>query len=503
MVRKGVFVAFWLLFLVANLLATDCRQVVIMHTTDLHGKFTDADSGQEFSWLRAATVIRQLRERYGDDQCLLVDCGDNTVGSLATVLTKGEAAMTAILEMKVDAWIPGNHEFDYGVDQFKRFVKLAGDRAICGNLSVEGMEPMQPWRIFQKNGVKIAVIGATAAFTRHWLLGDEARQVQDVSAVIALRKILPQVVEAKPDLIVLAIHQGWFEVPDKRGVNEVSEIAWAFPEIDLILGGHSHRTIAGRRIGHRTWYVQPGCHGKYVGVVTAKLDVENHKLIEIGSRILEIDQTYQEDQALRDALGDVLARAEAERNRVVVESLPKAISSYGRPGVGCGTSELICRAIGRFTGADVVLHGRLSRKSLLAGPVAIGDLFELVPYENRIVTAEITLDDLQEIVAEQWRFKNHYSFSGLLGAILDVQKDGEWAKVVSLETMSLNSSRRIKLALNSHTAAGSGRFLKLREILDRPTSNTTILQTTTRDVLESFLRTDQSTWQPKTYYRTR
>ena len=458
-----------------------------MQTTDMHGVFEDGDSPLAGSWLRLATAVKGWRQREGEEKCILIDCGDNTQGTLTAALSRGMAGIVPLRIMKYDAWVPGNHELDYGVKRFGELTDVVNDIVLCGNLHIKGKEPFPAWRMIERNGVKVAVIGASASYAKHWLLAEEYEKLHVEKAFQTLERILPQVHQAKPDVIVLAAHQAWFEGSDTRGVNEISTIAKCFPEIDVILGAHSHRLLAGQRIGRRSWYMQPGSHAEYLGVVRVTVDTKRHAVVAVEGKTQVMTADYAEDDELREALSDYFKASKAERERVIEGSLGRPVKAYGRPGVSCETSELICRALAEANGADVVLHGRLSKKDLPVGQVTAQDLFELVPYENSIVTAEVTRDELAAIVAEQWRHKTHYSFCGLWGADAKVGKNAENASITALWKGEWPASGRVKLALNNHTAAGSGRFTVLRGILDKPecrTRDTTIM---TRDAVEAYL----------------
>ena len=465
----------------------ELRDVVIMQTTDMHGVFEEEDDSQQNgSWLRIATMVKRIRQRE-EGKCILVDCGDNAQGTLATALSRGMAGIIPLKTMKYDAWVPGNHELDYGVERFGELAEAVNDIVLCGNLYIKGKEPFPAWRMIERNGVKVAVIGMSASYAKHWLLADEYEKLHVEKAFEALERILPQVHQAKPDAIVLAAHQAWFEGSDTRGVNEISTIAKSFPEIDVILGAHSHRLLPGQRLGRRSWYMQPGCHGEYLGVVRVTVDTERHAVVAIEGDMRAVTADVAEDDELRTALADWLEAAKTERNRLIKGSLARPVKSYGRPGVSCETSELICRALAEATGADVVLHGRLSKADLPAGRVTGQDLFDLVPYENSIVTAEVTREELAAIVAEQWRHKTHYSFCGLWGADAKVGKSAETASITALWKGEWPKNGRVKLALNNHTAAGSGRFTVLRGILDKPECHTTDTKIMTRAAVEAYL----------------
>ena len=84
-------------------------------------------------------------------------------------------------------------------------------------------------------------------------------------------------------MIVLAIHQAWTESPDPRNVNEVLDIIADFPEIDLVLGGHTHRRFPGDKISQSTWYVQAGHAAQCLGGVKADFDKKTKKLKKISS----------------------------------------------------------------------------------------------------------------------------------------------------------------------------------------------------------------------------
>ncbi len=484
---RRVFV--WLVFslLLTWSLTADLRDVVIMQTTDMHGVFEEEDSPQPGSWLRIATMVKKWRQSEGAEKCLLIDCGDNAQGSLATALSKGMAGIVPLKTMKYDAWIPGNHELDYGVERFGELAEAVNDIVLCGNLYIKGKEPFPAWRLFERNGVKIAVIGVSASYTKNWLLADEYDKLRVEKGFQTLERILPQVHQIKPDVIVLAAHQAWFEGSDTRSVNEISTIAKCFPEIDVILGAHSHRLLPGQRLGRRSWYMQSGCHGEYLGVVRVTVDTERHAVVAVEGNIQSVTADVAEDEELRTALAGYLDVAKKERNRLIKGSLASPVKAYGRPGVSCQTSELICRALAEATGAIVVLHGRLSKKDLPAGHVTGQDLFELVPYENSIVTAEVTREELAAIVAEQWRNKTHYSFCGLWGADVKIGKNAESAMITALWKGEWPANGRVKLALNNHTAAGSGRFTVLRGILDKPECHTIDTKIMTRDAVEAYL----------------
>jgi len=418
----------------------------------------------------------------------LIDCGDMVQGTLAASLSNGMAGMTALHLLGYDVFVPGNHEFDFGLNGFRMFTRDAGEMLLCGNLSLKGEAPFPAWRMFERDGVRIAVIGLAPSFLNAWLLPVEADRLVIVSGTSLLKKVLPDILAAKPDAIVVATHQGWFYGGDKRGVNEVNEMAESFPEIDLILGGHTHRLITGTRIGSRTWYCQAEAHASRIGVITLTVDTERHAVTCVSSMTMPVEASAADDKALSEGLGPFLKQEAHEWKRRIDGRLGETVKSSGIPGVSCGTSELLSQAIAWYTKAEVAFHGRLSKKDLPKGILDGADLYMLVPYDNRLVVAELTQDELEAITAEQMQWKSHYAYSPIWGARMRCKKDSCTMIGLGKDGTRLPlPGQRITVVFNNHTAAGSGRFTVLRKILEQPESKTRLLDVSVRKVVEEYI----------------
>lgn len=479
----------FLLLLVATSLFADIREIHILQTADIHTQFLPTTHGTG-GLLAAATVIQQARERCGTQNTLLIDCGDTTQGTLAASLTRGQAGIIPLHALNYDAWVPGNHEFDYGLPAFLDFMRQTSDIALCANLTVQGHPPFTPWKLFTRNGVNIAVIGLTSSYMKNWLLPDTAAHITIHHYRTLLTQLLADIRPHRPHAIIIAAHQGWQPGTDARGVNNINDIARQFPEICLILGAHTHRPFPGNAIGHGTWYLQPPAHANAIGLATITVDTEAHKVLTVSSTLLPVDRDTPPDAKLEQALQPVLQLEKHERQRRLNASLAKAIPARGTPGSSCATAELIARAIAHATGADIVFHGKLSNHELPAGTLTGFDLYRLVPYDNTIVTAMLTLDEITQILNEQLKWRKHYSFNGIFGAQATLNASDE-ATITGLTPQNIlpedAQSRRFLVAFNSHTAAGSGRFFTLRSLLKRPHAQTTQLKLTTRQAVENFL----------------
>jgi 2',3'-cyclic-nucleotide 2'-phosphodiesterase/3'-nucleotidase len=484
--RHGLRFAALLLVLGLGLLAQTV-DVRILQTSDLHAAVEHSERNPAAGgWLRIATEIRRLRDQAGTDHTLVIDCGDTCQGSLIGVLTRGAIGPAMLNAVGYDVWVPGNHEFDFGPRRYVELCDAYQGTLLCGNVRVpvDGKLRRWPaWKLVTKGKARIAIIGANASYLRHWYFGKAGKFEVDL-ATKELKTIMPEVLRAKPDAIVLAIHQGWLEV-DHRQVNEIPELVRLFPEVDLILGAHTHRARPGQRLGQKTWYVQPPPHGEAMVQVDMKVDVGAHRVVGIQSSLVEPSAEVAKDARVAQAVAPMLEKARQAAARQV-GTVAEAISADGTPGIDCGTSELLCRVLSEAAKCPVVIHGRLTRNGLKPGPVTESDLFDLVPYENEIYVARLTPNELGTVIAEQWQNRKSYVYCGLYGIKATVG-EGK-AALGQIPQDIVGKDGRIAVAFNSYTAAGGGgRFPELAKILAQPASQRHGTGITTRDALRDYL----------------
>jgi 2',3'-cyclic-nucleotide 2'-phosphodiesterase (5'-nucleotidase family) len=460
--------------------------LTVLQTTDLHAHVAWTEGADvDGDWLRLATVVRQQREAVGADNCLLIDCGDTVQGTLIGEVSEGRVATALINQMAYDVWVPGNHELDYGADRFAAFWEQAKGPVLNGNVSLRG-ELLPAFRSFERAGLSVAVIGMNASFQSNWLWGERMQGMTWQPAVEAIRKVMPAVLATHPDLIILAIHQGWLE-DDQRQVNEVAAIAELFPQINLILGGHTHREFPGQRIG-RSWYVQAGSHAQVVGRV--QIGVADGAVVDIRSELLPTANA-EPDSAARAAVAQWLAKTDEVDDRAIC-TLAKGLSAEGTPGVDCETSNLLGAAFVAETDAVGAIHARLSSHSWPAGHVFTeADLFRLIPYENGVGVAHLSEAELRAILKEQLTRLEHRSFGGIWGFHAEIA-NGRVGRIW-LADRELQPGERIPIAFNSYTiAGGGGRFPILRRTLRTPQARLTEHRINSRSLVRNYLlRTPQ------------
>src|SRR5690349_8834956 len=140
-------------------LGAEIRSLTILHTNDIHARLTPLDNRQGgFAYL--AAVIRQERATCID--CLLLNAGDMVQGSPVSTIFRGLPVYELGNLFGFDAATLGNHEFDYGFEQVRKFINVAKYPIVSSNIvgSNKQLFTPRPYVILKVNGLRVAVIGA-------------------------------------------------------------------------------------------------------------------------------------------------------------------------------------------------------------------------------------------------------------------------------------------------------------------------------------------------------
>lgn len=226
-----------------TVLAAETRYITILHTNDVHSRLDpfpmDGSRNQGLGGVAArAALIEEIRQEGGE--VLLLDAGDIFQGTPYFNLYKGEPEIKAMSRMGYDAATMGNHDFDAGLENFAFQLQHANFPILICNydFSETAMESkFQPYKIFQKGNLKIGVFG----------IGIELRGL--VPDNLYGKTVYTQPIEAANrtadllhkkgcDMIICLSHLG-DRYPDDKVSDEI--LARETYDIDLIIGGHTHR----------------------------------------------------------------------------------------------------------------------------------------------------------------------------------------------------------------------------------------------------------------------
>ncbi len=428
----------FLLFCTAGICLYATR-LTVLSTTDLHGNVT----GNHRGMLRVAYLIEQQKKLYPADSLLLIDCGDTTQGTFSSMVFQGELMIKCLNYLKYDVWAIGNHDFDYGLAVIKKRMREFSGVSLAANLDGPYLaEVHASWKMFTKNGIKVAVIGLTQPeMSKTVLIAD--RVFETITFGAALKRIMPGIRAARPDVIILAQHQGMYA----KGFS-IYKFAAQYPEIDLVLGGHTHLDNPGQKIGPHTWYLQTRARACGLGKNVIDYDRKQNKIIKINSEIIPVTVNTPIDKKLLEQIRPALARAKklAEQKiaTIIFKNTRNLDSSFPE-------QKIIGWMMLEQTRADVAVCNAYPSGYKLAGtvPVTLKRLYYWSSYNNTICTLTLDKAAYQKVMAEQKSLlkKNYRTI------ITYARKD------------LFSSKNKIIVAFSSYALAGAGgKFPFLRRV---------------------------------------
>ena len=500
-----------MLLLAAGLaLAADAREIriEILHTADVHGNvFSSGLSGDERrrgGLLRCATLVAAVRA--GNPHAVLLDIGDLFQGTAESLRTRGMLVADVVKSMRYDGLVIGNHEFDWGAAALWSFYQRAGVPVLAADIFTAEAAPavkaglwpeagnrslrpdaIQPFFIRNIQGVRLAVIGLSNPHMPHWFKPDMLGNLVFLDSVVALRGIMPKVREAKPDILVLAVHQGYRDWGDNPA-NAINRIAANFPELTAIIGAHSHVAMPAEEI-NGVLYTQTEPYASSLGKLTVTFDLARRQITGRRAELLPADAAVPPDPRLLEEFGQVRAESAADLDQIIGTAACDHTADPVTPGQS-RVQSLIAAAVAERTGADVVLHGTLTASAIYAGAVRVRDVWRIVPYENTIGVAQLTLEELGAILAENSRYFNSPQFRGVYGATyrLDFAEQQPRISAVKIQGAAEPGGRRYPVAFNSFDLASAGdRFPLLREITERPGSRLADTGLDTRQIVMDYI----------------
>lgn len=376
----------------------------ILHTNDLHSRIepidkydstcdaeTDAKGDCFGGVARIATKVAELRQELAGQNVLLVDIGDQFQGSLFYTTYKGRDSAEFMNDIGYQVMILGNHEFDDGPAVLRDFVGLVDFPVISGNLDLSRSEELRGRigrsLVMEIGGQKVGLVSALTTDTPdiaapgpNVIFQDEAEslkaQVEDLQAQ-GVKKI------------VALTHVGFAR--DRQLAEQV-------PGLDAIVGGHSHTLFSNVIEGAEKYpttvnevpIVSAYAYSKYLGHLVLTFD-DDGNLKSAGGEPILLDASVTPDPKIAARVAELAEPIAEVRARVVGEA------SAGIDGtrescraVECQMGNLVADAmLDRVKDQGVTIaieNGGGLRASIDAGPVTMGEVLTVLPFQNTLST---------------------------------------------------------------------------------------------------------------------
>ena len=392
--------------LTAGLAAAEYK-LTILHTNDFHDRFEpinrfdsgcnaeDNDEGKCFGGMaRMVTAIEAAKAR--SDNWLLVDGGDQFQGTLFYQYYKGQTAAEFMNQMGYDAMAVGNHEFDDGPEALLDFAKLVNFPVLMSNADLSA-EPalndvIEKSVVIEKAGEKIGLIGVTPVNNDE--LASPGPNITFTDPSPAIQAEVDKLEAEGINKIILLSHSGF-------GVDNV--IAINTTGVDVIVGGHSNTLLSNTSDKAQGPYpdmvngvaiVQAYAYGKYLGELNLTFDDAGKIVSATGEPVL-LDASVEEDAGVKARVAELAQPLDEIRQKVVAE----AATAIGGDREVCRSQEcsmgsLIADAMlarVKDQGIDVAIqNGGGIRASIDAGPITMGEVLTVLPFQNTLSTFQVT-----------------------------------------------------------------------------------------------------------------
>lgn len=480
----------------------------IIATTDVHGNLFSRSfvDGKPVPY-GAARLSTYLQSRRAQHEVVYVDNGDTNQGTaLLSFANKNlETAVMAQLwnYLQVDAYNLGNHDFNYGPNFLARFVEACKMPGVCCNVRYKSQALGAPI-VKNLGGKKIGFIGVVTDYIDHW---EQPANLLDLEVMPVLSTVREQVDKLKEqvDHIVVMYHGGLEADPDTgnpteplTGENVGYQLCKEFPEIDLLISGHQHRSLVAQ-VGNT---VVTQCADKASQCVEIDFDPTvpsganpfTAELIELADYGVDDciekhfeDLWVQTNQWLDTPIGKAnwgdakivdIVEAQKQKHPVATFINQVQMAVTGADISACCMFEVMPGWSENLSYRDVILNYPFP--NTLVVKEITGK--ELLAYMNKIATYWV-LKDGKITVADKHLYPkreiyNYDLFDGVQYTLV-VTEDASYVENVLYQGQSLQLDKKYTLAVNNYRAVGGGGFA---EFLEMPT-----IYEDTRDMAEIII----------------
>ncbi|HGS5807888.1 TPA: bifunctional UDP-sugar hydrolase/5'-nucleotidase UshA [Vibrio parahaemolyticus] len=476
-------------------------KLTVLHTNDHHGRFWQNKHG-EYGMAARKTLIDDLRDEIQAEggSVLLLDGGDINTGVPESDLQDAEPDFKGMSKIGYDAMALGNHEFDNPLDVLFKQQDWANFPMLSANIydKKTGKRLFQPYAMFNKQGIKIAVIGLTTEDTAKLGNPEFIGQVDFRDPKAEAKELIAELKKTEnPDLIFAVTHMGHYE-NGNRGINAPGDVALARylneGDLDMIVGGHSQEPVCmeGPNVIKKnfkpgdecqpdqqngTYIVQAHEWGKYVGRAdyefrNGELSMVSYDLIPVNlkkkinvdgqSQRVFVQDEITQDKAMLDFLRPFQEKGQSQLNVKIAESNGKLegdrdVVRFQQTNLG----RLIATAHMERAKADfAVMNSGGVRDSIEAGDITYKDVLTVQPFGNMVsyvdMSGQEVLDYLNIVATKPVDSGAYAQFAGI-----SMRIENDKVTNVFIGNKQLRLDGRYRFTVPSYNASGGDGYPKI------------------------------------------
>lgn len=370
------------------------KVIDIVSFNDLHGSVEESGKNQGIAKLAGA--INEMRKQ--NPSTIVVSGGDMYQGSAISNLTYGAVVNEFLKSVGIEASAVGNHEFDWGADRIANWAKDGNFDFLASNIydknTGKAVTWAKPYKIVEKDGVKIGLVGLATPETVYKVKAENVKDVEFRDPIEAAKEWAKVARENGADVVIALTHLGSTQDSNTKEITgEAAELAKP-GVVDAVISAHTHEPVCGNVNN------VPVVQAYYNGRTLAKLELTFDKDNNLLSIEPSLDQLYNRSNTIVE---DEKAKAILEDYKVkvgpilaeVIGTTDKDLTHDRYEGASL-LGEWICDVMRKAAGTQIAItNGGGIRTSIVKGNITMGNLYEVMPFDNTLVKMELKGSDLK------------------------------------------------------------------------------------------------------------
>lgn len=379
--------------------------VDLLSINDFHGSVLE--SGKNIGAAKLAAYLKEAKVK--NPNTVFVSAGDQYQGSAPSNLTKGKIISDIFKEIGISYSAIGNHEFDWGKDLVTTWQEDGGIEFLAANIVDKNTRQPVPWAtpyaIEDINGMKVGVIGISTPDTKYSTLPANIADLDFLDPIETVEKYKTILRNQGVDAIIVLSHLGSYQdgdviTGDGALLASQDSLSYALSQrgIDGVITAHSHQFVSGYVNGVPV--IQAGYNGRGVGKIHTVFDNNG----TFAGTWQEVEYLYKDvanlpaDPAVQAIIDEYMITLEPIMSEVIgttdafdhVTSTEVQVTQMGYQ---------IAKMMKETCDTQIaIINGGGIRKGLDAGDITIGLMYEIFPFDNTLVTVDVSGADLKEIV---------------------------------------------------------------------------------------------------------
>ncbi|WP_312460377.1 5'-nucleotidase C-terminal domain-containing protein, partial [Proteiniclasticum sp.] len=391
-----------------NLFEGDSLRVDYFSINDFHGNVSN--SGKNPGLAKIATFLKQ--KIAANPYTYFLSSGDHFQGTAISNLTKGTVVNKILDEMNILASAIGNHEFDWGSDLIPQWAKDGKYVYLASNIEVDAAAKPEGWddyvlpyivqeQVVNGKTVKIGFIGIATPETKYKTSAAHVEGFTFTDPVAATNKWSKYLLEEEGvDAVIALTHLGSFQ---KEGVisGEIVEYANKVQGVDAIFTGHTHQVVNGKV--NDIVIVQGAYNGRNISQISLDFRLNNdavtlHSVTGTVTNLTDLIGSLSDDpavKAIEDAYKKELQPILDEVIGTLKNDLPHDTDTMQLSPMG----QFIAKSLAELGKTQIaIVNGGGIRRGFDAGKITMGLMYELLPFDNTLVTMKVTGAELKKLL---------------------------------------------------------------------------------------------------------